>query len=231
LPGSGVTLGGTLWPRQHSEMLPAIIVLRVAQPGVRPARVEDTARRLRNKDTWRWRFRRGWPPSSGWDCGTRQPDDVAKAADWLAALLASMPTPSVFGVLSGRPVALLSALGAIESKPSSRTSRSPMFNAGGYDDCAGIRYFYVPLVCGTGSELQSMLNQIHAPVLLIHGDRDTESQPSRPGGCKKSCVELIARRVAGHRRRDHGFGGEQGEQAWSSARGFQDAPGISRVIA
>src|SRR4249920_440190 len=91
LPGAGVTLGGILFrPASTAKLLPAIIVLHGwARPGVPGAsRIEGTARRLSEQGYVALALSmRGWPPSSGWDdCGTRQPDDVAEAADWLAAL-------------------------------------------------------------------------------------------------------------------------------------------------
>src|SRR4030095_452378 len=91
LPGSGVTLGGILFrPASTSKLLPAIIVLHGwARPGVPgAAQVEGTARRLSEQGYVTLALSmRGWAPSRGWDdCGPRQPDDVAKAADWLATL-------------------------------------------------------------------------------------------------------------------------------------------------
>src|SRR4029434_591315 len=86
-----VTTGSILFrPASTSKRLPAIIVLHGgAGPGVPgAARVEGTARRLSEQGYVALALSmRGWPPSSGWDdCGTAQPDDVAKAADWLATL-------------------------------------------------------------------------------------------------------------------------------------------------
>ncbi len=114
LPGSGVTLGGILFrPASTAKLLPAIIVLHGwAQPGVLgAARVEGTARRLSEQGYVTLALSmRGWPPSSGWDdCGTRQPDDVAKAADWLAALPGvNADSIGVLGFSLGGQVALLS---------------------------------------------------------------------------------------------------------------------------
>src|SRR5262245_61002871 len=113
-PGSGVTLGGILFrPASASKPLPAIIVLHGwAQPGVPGApRVENTARRLSEQGYVALALSmRGWPPSSGWDdCGTQQPDDVAKAADWLATLPGvDEESIGVLGFSLGGLVALLS---------------------------------------------------------------------------------------------------------------------------
>jgi len=112
--GSGVTLGGILFrPASRSKPLPAIIVLHGwARPGVPGARrVESTARRLSEQGYVALALSmRGWPPSSGWDdCGTAQPDDVAKAADWLATLPGvDGDSIGVLGFSLGGQVALLS---------------------------------------------------------------------------------------------------------------------------
>src|SRR5262245_66390110 len=114
LPGSGVTLGGILFrPASASKPLPAIIVLHgCARPGLPGAtRVESTARRLSEQGYVALALSmRGWPPSSGWDdCGTQQPDDVAKAADWLATQPGvDAESIGVLGFSLGGQVALLS---------------------------------------------------------------------------------------------------------------------------
>src|SRR4029077_7387175 len=114
LPGFGVTLGGILFrPVSTAKLPPAIIVLHGwARPGVPgAARVESTARRLSEQGYVTLALSmRGWPPASGWDeCGTRHPDDVAKAADWLAALPGvNAGSIGVLGFSLGGQVALLS---------------------------------------------------------------------------------------------------------------------------
>jgi dipeptidyl aminopeptidase/acylaminoacyl peptidase len=230
LPGSGVTLGGILFrPASTSKLLPAIIVLHGwARPGVPGApQVEGTARRLSEAGYVALALSmRGWPPSSGWDdCGTEQPDDVAKAADWLAALPGV--NPDSIGVLwfsLGGQVALLS--GARSSRIKAIVAYFPITDIQRWGDTtsnAGIRYFYVPLVCGIGDQNSPIhvAEQIHAPVLLIHGDRDTEVPTEQSLKMQEALrkanrhVELLV--IGGG---DHGFKGEQDEQAWSAATKF-----------
>ena len=230
LPGAGVTLGGILFrPASTAKLLPAIIVLHGwARPGVLgAARVEGTARRLSEQGYVTLALSmRGWPPSSGWDdCGTRQPDDVAKAADWLAALPGvNAGSIGVLGFSLGGQVALLS--GTRSDRIKAIVAYFPITDVQRWGDTtsnSGIRYFYVPLVCGTGDQNSPVhiAEQIHAPVLLIHGDRDTEVPTEQSLGMRDALqkanrqVELLI--IAGG---DHGFKGEQDEQAWSSATKF-----------
>jgi dipeptidyl aminopeptidase/acylaminoacyl peptidase len=230
LPGSGVTLGGILFrPAGTAKLLPAIIVLHGwARPGVSGAAgVESTARRLSEQGYVTLALSmRGWPPSSGWDdCGTRQPDDVAKAADWLAALPGvNAGSIGVLGFSLGGQVALLS--GTRSDRLKAIVAYFPITDVQRWGDTtsnSGIRYFYVPLVCGTGDQNSPVhiAEQIHAPVLLIHGDRDTEVPTEQSLGMRDALqkanrqVELLI--IAGG---DHGFKGEQDEQAWSSATKF-----------
>jgi dipeptidyl aminopeptidase/acylaminoacyl peptidase len=230
LPGSGVTLGGILFrPASTAKLLPAIIVLHGwARPGVSgAAQVEGTARRLSEQGYVTLALSmRGWPPSSGWDdCGTRQPDDVAKAADWLASLPGvNADSIGVLGFSLGGQVALLS--GTRSDRIKAIVAYFPITDVQRWGDTtnnAGIRYFYVPLVCGTGysNSPVHVAEQIHAPVLLIHGDRDAEVPTEQSFGMRDALqkanrqVELLI--IAGG---DHGFKGEQDEQAWSSATKF-----------
>jgi dipeptidyl aminopeptidase/acylaminoacyl peptidase len=230
LPGSGVTLGGILFrPASTSKLLPAIIVLHGwARSGVPGApRVEGTARRLSEQGYVALALSmRGWPPSSGSDdCGTQQPDDIAKAADWLATLSGvNADSIGVLGFSLGGQVALLSG------------TRSPRIKAivayfpitdiqrwGETTSNTGIRYFYVPLVCGAGHSNSPVnsADKIRAPVLLIHGDRDTEVPTEQSLKMQEALrkanrhVELLI--ISGG---DHGFKGEQAEQAWSAATKF-----------
>src|SRR5262245_7244112 len=230
LPGSGVTLGGILFrPASTSKLLPAIIVLHGwARSGVPGApRVEGTARRLSEQGYVALALSmRGWPPSSGSDdCGMQQPDDIAKAADWLATLSGvNADSIGVLGFSLGGQVALLSG------------TRSPRIKAivayfpitdiqrwGETTSNTGIRYFYVPLVCGTGHSNSPVnsADKIRAPVLLIHGDRDTEvptEQSLRMRAALQKAnrhVELLIIGEGGH-----GFTGDQDEQAWSAATKF-----------
>jgi dipeptidyl aminopeptidase/acylaminoacyl peptidase len=230
LPGSGVTLGGILFrPASTAKLLPAIIVLHGwARPGVSgAAQVEGTARRLSEQGYVTLALSmRGWPPSSGWDdCGTRQPDDVAKAADWLATLPGvNAGSIGVLGFSLGGQVALLS--GTRSDRIKAIVAYFPITDVQRWGDTtsnSAIRYFYVPLVCGTGDQNSPVhiAERIHAPVLLIHGDRDTEVPTEQSLGMRDALqkanrqVELLI--IAGG---DHGFKGEQDEQAWSSATKF-----------
>jgi dipeptidyl aminopeptidase/acylaminoacyl peptidase len=228
--GSGVTLGGILFrPAGASKPLPAIIVLHGwAQPGVPGApRVEGTARRLSEQGYVALALSmRGWPPSSGWDdCGTQQPDDVAKAADWLATLPGvDADSIGVLGFSLGGQVALLS--GARSGRIKAIVAYFPITDIQRWKDTtsnAGIRHFYVPLVCGTGDQNSPIhvAEQIHAPVLLIHGDRDTEVPTEQSLKMQEALrkangqVEMLV--IGGG---DHGFKGEQDKQAWSAAIKF-----------
>lgn len=230
LAGSGVTLGGILFrPASTSKLLPAIIVLHGwARPGVPGApRVEATARRLSEQGYVALALSlRGWPPSAGWDdCGRQQPDDIAKAADWLATL-PGVDTDSigVLGFSLGGQVALLS--GARSRRIKAIVAYFPITDIQLWGDTttnAGIRNFYVPLVCDTahGGSPVHVAAQIQAPVLLIHGDRDTEvptEQSVRMRDALQNAnrsVELLI--ISGG---DHGFKGEQEEQAWSTVSKF-----------
>jgi dienelactone hydrolase len=230
LPGSGVTLGGILFrPDGTSTSLPAIIVLHGwAQPGVAGAsRVEDTARRLAQQGYVALALSmRGWPPSGGWDdCGTLQPDDIAKAADWLATIPGvNADSIGVLGFSLGGQVALLT--GARSGRIKAIVAYFPITDIHRWGDTTSnmaIRYFYVPLVCGTGDQNSPVhvAEQIHAPVLLIHGNRDTEVPTEQSLQMQEALrkanrhVELLV--IGGG---DHGFKGEQSKQAWSAATKF-----------
>jgi dipeptidyl aminopeptidase/acylaminoacyl peptidase len=230
LPGSGVTLGGILFrPAGATKPLPAIIVLHGwARPGVPGApQVESTARRLSEQGYVALALSmRGWPPSSGWDdCGTQQPDDVAKAADWLATLPGvDAESIGVLGFSLGGQVALLS--GTRSTRIRAIVAYFPITDIQRWKETtsnAGIRNFYVPLVCGTGYENSPIhvAERIHAPVLLIHGDHDTEVPSEQSLGMQEALrkgkrhVELLI--ISGG---DHGFKGEQAEQAWAAVTKF-----------
>jgi dipeptidyl aminopeptidase/acylaminoacyl peptidase len=230
LPGAGVTLGGILFrPPSTSKPLPAIIVLHGwARPGVPGAlRVESTARRLSELGYVALALSmRGWPPSGGSDdCGGQQPDDVAKAADWLSMVPdVNADSIGVLGFSLGGQVALLS--GTRSRRIKAIVAYFPITDIQRWGDTtsnAGIRNFYVPLVCGTGYRNSPIhvAEQIHAPVLLIHGDRDTEVPTEQSLRMQETLrkadrpVELLVIGGGGH-----GFTDEQSEQAWSAATEF-----------
>ena len=230
LPGSGVILGGILFrPAGTLKPLPAIIVLHGwAQPGVAGAsRVEGTARRLAQQGYVALALSmRGWPPSGGWDdCGTLQPDDIAKAADWLATIPGvNADSIGVLGFSLGGQVALLT--GARSGRIKAIVAYFPITDIHRWGDTTSnmaIRYFYVPLVCGTGDQNSPIhvAEQIHAPVFLIHGDRDTEV-PTEQSLKMRDALEKANRHVelliiGGA---DHGFKAEQSRQAQSAATKF-----------
>jgi dipeptidyl aminopeptidase/acylaminoacyl peptidase len=230
LSGSGVTLGGILFrPDRTAKSQPAIIVLHGWAPeGVAGApRVEGWARRLSGQGYVALALSmRGWPPSGGRDdCGEQQPDDVAKTADWLATLPGiNGDSIGVLGFSLGGQVALLT--GARSSRIKAIVAYFPITDIQRWRDTTSntdIRDFYVPQVCAA-SRSNSPVNsagEIRAPVLLIHGDRDTlvpteQSLKMRQALQKANqYVELLVIGGAGH-----GFTGEQSEQAWSAATKF-----------
>ena len=164
LPGSGVTLGGILFrPASAAKPLGAIIVLHGwAEQGVPGApRVEETARRLSEQGYVALALSlRGWPPSTGEDdCGAKQPDDVAKAADWLATLPGvNADNIGVLGFSLGGQVALLA--GARSNRIKAIVAYFPITDIQRWRDTtsnAGIRDYYIPQVCGTGKPTNEFL--------------------------------------------------------------------------
>jgi dipeptidyl aminopeptidase/acylaminoacyl peptidase len=232
LPGSGVTLGGILFrPASISKPLPAIIVLHGwARPGVPGApRVEGWARRLSEQGyTALALSMRGWPPSGGSDdCGEQQPDDVAQAADWLARLPGvNADSIGVLGFSLGGQVALLA--GARSSRIKAIVAYFPITDIERWRDTTsntGIRDFYVPQVCAAGRSNSPVnsADKVRAPILLIHGDRDTwvpTEQSLRMREALQKANRYVELLVIGGG--DHGFTGEQSEQAWSAATKFFD---------
>lgn len=229
-PGSGVTLGGILFrPAGTSKSMPAIIVLHGWAPqGVRGAsRVEGWAQRLSEQGYVALALSmRGWPPSNGRDdCGREQPDDVAKAADWLAALPGvNGDSIGILGFSLGGQVALLA--GARSPRIKAIVAYFPITDIKRWRKTtsnAAIRDFYVPQVCGAGDSNSPVnsADKISASVLLIHGDRDlwvpTEQSLRMRAALQKAnrYVELLV--IGGG---DHGFTDEQNKQAWSAATQF-----------
>jgi dipeptidyl aminopeptidase/acylaminoacyl peptidase len=231
LPGAGLTLGGILFrPAKTAETsVPAIIVLHGwAEKHVSGAsRVEGAARRLSEQGYVALALSmRGWPPSSGRDdCGLEQPDDVAKAADWLISLPNVSPNSiGVIGFSLGGQVALLAA--ARSSRIKAVAAYYPVTDIQRWRETtshAAIRDYYIPQVCDRGRS-QSPVNaasKITVPVLLVHGDRDTRVPTEQSKKMQKALrnangdVELLL--VPGA---EHGFTIDQREQAWGSVLEF-----------
>jgi dipeptidyl aminopeptidase/acylaminoacyl peptidase len=224
LPGSGITLGGILFqPAVIDQPTPAIIVLHGwAESGVWGApRVEGTARRLSEQGYVTLALSmRGWPPSGGRDdCGLEQPNDVAKAADWLASMPGVNPDQiGVLGFSQGGQVALLA--GARSRRIKAIVAYYPVADIQRWKETtshSGIRDFYIPQVCGSGV-LNSPVNsagKIEAPALLVHGDRDTRVPT------EQSLIMEDALKKAGRRAQvqlipgaQHGFSKAENERVW-----------------
>lgn len=231
LPGAGVTLGGILFrPAATERRVPAIIVLHGwAEVGVPGApRVEGTARRLSEQGYVTLALSmRGWPNSGGRDdCGLEQPDDIAKAAEWLASLSGVNPDRiGVLGFSQGGQVALLA--GARTKRIKAIVAYYPVTDIqrwGVTTSHSGIRNSYVPYVCEPGGHWRSPVNvagKIEAPVLLIHGDRDTrvptEQSLRMQQALQKANRQVELQLIAGA---EHGFTSGQNEQAWPLALKF-----------
>jgi dipeptidyl aminopeptidase/acylaminoacyl peptidase len=123
---------------------------------------------------------RGWPPSDGSDdCGLRQPDDVMNAVQWLRAQPGVMPDRiGIVGFSQGGQVALLAAArqpgqlrAVVAYYPVTDVARWKTTTTN--PDIPG----YIAAVCEPGGvTTRSPLARAHditAPVLLVHGDRDT----------------------------------------------------------
>jgi dipeptidyl aminopeptidase/acylaminoacyl peptidase len=207
----------------------AVIVLHGwAEQGVPGApRVESWARRLSEQGYAALALSlRGWPPSTGSDdCGMEQPDDVARAADWLAALPGvNADRIGVLGFSLGGQVALLA--GARSERIKAIVAYFPITDIQRWRTTTsnpGIRDVYVPRVCGAGDSNSpiNVVAKIRAPVLLIHGDRDkvvpTEQSLRMREALQEAnrYVELLV--IGGG---DHGFTADQNEQAWSVVTQF-----------
>ncbi len=231
LPGSGVTLGGILFrPARIERPVPAIIVLHGwAEAGVPGAsRVEGMARRLSEHGYVALALSlRGWPNSGGRDdCGLEQPGDVRKAADWLASLSGVNPDGiGVLGFSQGGQVALLA--GALTKRIKAIVAYYPVTDIqrwGATTSHSGIRNSYVPYVCEPGGHWRSpvnVVNKIEAPVLLIHGDRDTrvptEQSLRMQEALRKANRQVELQLITGA---EHGFTSGQNEQAWPLALKF-----------
>ncbi len=183
LPGSGIQLGGILYrPEIPSGTRPAIIVLHGWQTaGTNGAAVvEARARRFSEEGKVALALSmRGWPPSGGQDdCGLLQPDDVAAAVRWLAALPGVDPARiALVGFSQGGQVSLMAG-----------TRGAPIRAIVAYYPVTDVLRWktttthpdipnYVQGVCepGGGDRRSPLANaaSIAPPVLLVHGDLDT----------------------------------------------------------
>jgi dipeptidyl aminopeptidase/acylaminoacyl peptidase len=169
---------------------------------------------------------RGWPPSGGReDCGLEQPDDVAKATDWLLSRPSVRPDGvGVIGFSLGGQVALLAA--ARSSRIKTVAAYYPVTDLQRWQKTtshSGIRDYYIPQVCGTGPSQSpvNVANKITAPVLLVHGDRDTrvpiEQSERMEEALRRANRDVELLRVPGA---GHGFTISQSEEAWASVLEF-----------
>jgi dipeptidyl aminopeptidase/acylaminoacyl peptidase len=161
---------------------PAIVVLHGWQPaGTNGAMtVEPRARRYSEQGYVALALAmRGWAPSGGADdCGLQQPDDVVQAVSWLASQPGVDPARvAIVGFSQGGQVSLLT--GARSAPLRAIVAYFPVTDVARWKtttanpDIPG----YVQAVCEPGGTTpRSPLLQaatITAPVLLVHGDRDT----------------------------------------------------------
>jgi dipeptidyl aminopeptidase/acylaminoacyl peptidase len=182
LVGDGVTLGGILFRPDAADARPAVIVLHGWQPaGTNGAAVvEARARRYADDGYVALALSmRGWPPSGGADdCGLRQPDDVARAAEWLRTLAGvAADRVGVVGFSQGGQVALLAA--ARDRRIRAVVAYYPVTDVALWKtttanaDIPG----YITAVCEPGGVAArspaARAADIGAPVLLVHGDADT----------------------------------------------------------
>jgi dipeptidyl aminopeptidase/acylaminoacyl peptidase len=229
LPGADLTLGGILFRpvTTTKRSVASIIVLHGwAEKGVSAAtRVEGAARRLSEQGYVALALSmRGWPPSGGHDdCGLEQPDDVAKAADWLLSLPNVSPQHvGVIGFSLGGQVALLAA--ARSSRIKAVAAYYPVTDIQGWRETtshSAIRDYYIPQVCRESQSPVNVASKITVPVLLVHGDRDTRVPTEQSVRMEEALrkanqnVELLLVPGAGH-----GFTISQGEEAWASVLEF-----------
>jgi dipeptidyl aminopeptidase/acylaminoacyl peptidase len=182
IPGDGISLGGILIrPEPPAGPRPALVLLHGwRESGVNGAEtLESRARSFSAAGYVVLALSlRGWPPSGGVDdCGLRQPDDVARAVEWLAGQPGvDRGAIGLVGFSQGGQVALLTAArgGAVAAIVAyfpvtdiarwKATTAHPTIPA------------YIATVCEPGGwEARSprlRAADIASPVLLLHGDAD-----------------------------------------------------------
>ena len=230
VPGAGVALSGILFrPPAGEAPMPAIVVLHGWAESTVPGapRVEGLARRLADAGYVALALSmRGWPKSGGQDdCGLEQPDDIAKAVDWLASLPGvSANRIGVFGLSQGGQVALLAA--ARSSRIKAVVAYYPVTDILQWQRTTtrqAIRDYYIPRVCGFGRSRSPVYvaDKIGAAVLLVHGDRDTrvptEQSIMMQQALQKANRTVELQLISGA---EHGFDSKQREEAWSLADRF-----------
>jgi dipeptidyl aminopeptidase/acylaminoacyl peptidase len=185
LPGSGVVIGGILHrPEIASGTRPAVLLLHGWQTAGTngAALIEWRARVYAEQGKVALALSmRGWPPSGGADdCGLRQPDDVVAAVRWLASQPGVDPARvAIVGFSQGGQVALLAAArggasvkAVVAYYPVTDVARWKTTTT--HPEIPG----YVQAVCEPGGTApRSPLANAAAivpPVLLVHGDLDTQ---------------------------------------------------------
>ena len=226
----GLTLGGILFrPPAAEGPSPGIIVLHGwAEKGIHGApRVEGVARRLSEQGYVTLALSmRGWSPSEGHeDCGLKQPDDVAKAADWLLSLPNVGPDHvGVIGFSQGGQVALLAA--ARSSRIKAVAAFYPVTDIERWRETTShpvIRDYYIPRVCEMGKSRSPIhvATRINAQVLLVHGDRDTrvptEQSVRMKEALRKAKQETELLLIPGV---EHSFTPAQRDQSWGPVLTF-----------
>ncbi len=182
LAGAGVTLGGILYRPDATEARPGIIVLHGWQPAGTngAALVEARARRYSEEGYVTLALSmRGWPPSNGADdCGLQQPDDIARAVEWLGTQPGvNAERIGLVGFSQGGQVALLAA--ARRARVRAVVAYYPVTDVARWKttttntDIPG----YITAVCEPGgvSARSPLLRagDISVPLLLVHGGQDT----------------------------------------------------------
>jgi len=223
LPGAGITLGGLLFqPAAGDRPLPAMILLHGWGPQGTPGapRMAGSARILAARGYVALSLSmRGWPNSGGQDdCGLRQPDDVVSALEWLATQPGVDPDRmGVLGISQGGQVALLTAVRTKRTKAvvaiASVTDVDRWGQTTTFEGIPG----YIRSVCQPTTVRSPVhaATRIEAPVLLIHGTRDTrvptEQSLLMRDALRNANKEVVLHLVPGA---EHGFTAEQWNQTW-----------------